>query len=80
MRERGHYRYELRRGHKIVYFGITNNPQRRVSQHDNSEKNFTHMNILGPAVTKETAEQWEKQKLEQYRRNHYGDNPKYNKR
>ena len=34
---------------------------------------------VGPKVTEETARNWEQQSLETYRRNHGGNNPKYNK-
>ncbi len=77
---RDNYRYELRDGRKIVYFGITNDPQRRGYRHDNDGKRFTHMNILGPVVTKASAKRWEKERLTQYCRNHCGESPKYNKR
>lgn len=78
MRSRNYYRYELRDGRRIVYIGITNNPPRREPEHESEGKQFTNMNVVGPAVTKESAEQWEKKRLEQYRRSHGGKNPKYN--
>lgn len=72
------YRYELKQGRKVVYRGITNDPERRCSEHSD-DKNFTHMNIIGPRVTRESAEQWEKESLAAYRKTHQGNNPKYNK-
>ena len=79
MTKRDHWRYELKNGHKIVYFGITDDPERRETEHKSERKRFKRMNIVGPAVTQETAEQWEEKRLETYRRNHNGKNPKYNK-
>jgi predicted GIY-YIG superfamily endonuclease len=71
------YRYELKLGREVVYRGITNNPERRCSEHG-AEKHFSHMNVIGPKVTRESARQWEKESLETYRRTHQGNNPKYN--
>ena len=78
-KERNNYRYELKDGKKVVYKGYTNNPERRENEHEDEGKRFTHMNIVGPAVTKETAENWEEESLEAYRKSHNGKNPKYNK-
>jgi len=78
MRSRDHYRYELRDGREIVYIGITTDPARRETEHTSDGRRFTSMNIVGTAVTKESAEQWEKERLEQYRKNHQGRNPRYN--
>jgi predicted GIY-YIG superfamily endonuclease len=77
-RKRNHYRYELRDGKKIVYLGITNDPARREEEHMSAGKKFKSMNILGPAITKESAEKWEEERLARYRKSHSGKNPKYN--
>jgi len=78
-KKRNYYRYELRDGRKIVYIGVTDDPSRREREHKSEGKRFTSMNIVGPAVTKGSAEQWEEKRLEQYCRSHGGKSPKYNK-
>jgi len=78
-KKRAHFRYELRDQGKIVYVGITDDPERREGEHQNEGKHFTSVNIVGPAVTKNSAELWEEKRLEQYRRSHGGKNPRYNK-
>ena len=77
--KRDYHRYELRDGRDIVQFGITNDPERREQEHEADGKRFTTMNIKGTAVTKDSAEQCEEERLESYRKHHQGKNPKYNK-
>ena len=77
-KSRNHYRYELRDQGKIVYVGETNNPERREEEHKNQGKRFGSINVIGPAVTRDSAEKWEEKRLEQYRRSHGGKNPRYN--
>ncbi len=67
---RDHYRYLLYHQGRIVYIGITNDPERREQEHRYEGKRFTSMSVLGPAVTRASAEHWEEQRREQYRRNH----------
>jgi len=78
MPKRNYNRYQLKDGQKVVYIGITNDPERRVAEHQDEGKRFNRMNIVGPAVTKRSAENWEEESLEKYRRSHGGDNPRYN--
>ncbi|HID19680.1 MAG TPA: GIY-YIG nuclease family protein [Methanophagales archaeon] len=78
-KKRNYYRYELRDHRRIVYVGVTDDPARREDEHKREGKRFTSMNIVRPAVTKNSAERWEEEKLEQYRRSHGGKNPRYNK-
>lgn len=77
--KRTYKRYELRDGRKIVYVGITDDPKRRESEHRQDGKKFAKMNVTGPAVTQNSAEKWEEERLETYRKHHKGKNPKYNK-
>ena len=79
MAKRNYYRYNLQDGHKVVYKGITKNSEQRIEQHKDESKRFTNMKIVGPAVKKETAEKWEEESLRQYRYDHKGENPHYNK-
>lgn len=77
MRHRDTYRYVLRDGTDIVQYGITNDPEARANEQ--SHKRFTSMTIVGPAVTRESALQWERTRIEEYCRAHGGDRPRYNK-
>ncbi len=79
MSKRNYNRYNLRDGRKIVYKGITKNSEQRLEQHKDSGKRFTNIQIVGSQVTKNSAERWEEESLRQYRYNHKGKNPKYNK-
>jgi len=78
-KKRNTYRYELKNGRKVVYVGVTENPERRVLEHQDDGKRFTRLSVVGPRVKKESAESWEASRLKQYRQNHSGMNPKYNK-
>ena len=78
MSKRNHYRYNLKKEHKIVYKGITKDPDERTEQHKDEGKRFTHMQVINPAVTKKAAEKWEEESLRQYRYDHGGRNPLYN--
>ena len=76
---RNHYRYRLFDGHKVVQYGITNNPERREEEHRDERKRFSSLNVVGPGVTKKAAERWEEDILASYRGNHGGRSPRYNK-
>lgn len=78
-KKRDHYRYELRDRGKLVYVGITDDAERREGEHQDQGKRFTSMNVVGPTVTADSAERWEEERLEKYRRSHGGRNPRYNK-
>ena len=51
-------KYVLKKGNKIVYVGITNNPERREAEH-RQDKNFDKMELVGRKSTRNGAEQWE---------------------
>lgn len=70
--------YELKDGNKIVYIGTTNNPERRLKEHEREGKDFSKMIITSVKMTKEGAKRKEGEQLETYRKNQ-GRNPKYNK-
>jgi len=70
--------YELKDGHEIVYYGISNGPGDRLIEHSNSDKQFTHMNVKGVALTRDSAEQRETAEIRRYQRQHAGMPPKYN--
>ncbi len=69
--------YELKDGRQIVYFGITNNPDRRLSEHVKSDKEFTHMNLVSPKLSRKSAESMEAKKIRGYDN---GRGPKFNTR
>ena len=73
---RNYVRYQLKDRNKVVYRGITNDPDRRYKEHQH-DKQFTSMEIIGPRVTEESARKWEQESLETYKRNQ-GELPKYN--
>jgi len=73
------HRYVLRDGREIVQFGITNGPLDRAREHDTDGKQFTTMTLVGPAVTRETALAWERDRIETYQAGHSGRRPRYNK-
>ncbi len=72
------YKYELRDGNRVVYVGITKNPNQREAQHRADGKDFTKMQIIGRATTDERAGEWEEQRIATYKENHHGERPKYN--
>ncbi|MBR4155493.1 MAG: GIY-YIG nuclease family protein [Bacteroidales bacterium] len=78
MNKRSTYKYVLKDGNKIKYVGITDDPQRRESEHKR-DKDFKKMEIIGRAVSRESAEKWETERINQYRRNHNGQVPPLNK-
>lgn len=78
--KRDTYNYNLKNGRKIVYKGTTNDPERRIDEHVEAGKKFTHMQIVGRAKTANGADKEETRQLKVYRKNNQGKNPKYNKK
>lgn len=70
--------YTLRKGRKVVYKGITNNPERRAAEHKVEGKKFTSM-TTSRRVSRSTAIKREKIQIKEFKRNK-GKVPKYNKR
>jgi hypothetical protein len=79
MRPRNTHQYILRDGREIVQFGITNGPVDRAEEHLRDGKRFTTMNVVGPAVTRDAALDWERDRIEGYQQSHGGKRPRYNK-
>ena len=77
--KRDHIVYDLKDGNRILYRGITNDPERREREHKRDGKKFTHMKAISRRMTEEGAKAKEAEKLKTYRRGHKGKNPKYNK-
>ena len=70
--------YTLRSGRKVVYKGVTNNPERRATEHRGEGKKFTSM-TTSRRVSRPTALKREKIQIKEFKRNK-GKVPKYNKR
>jgi predicted GIY-YIG superfamily endonuclease len=79
MAKRDTFRYKLLDDGRVVYYGITDDPERRREEHKEDGKDFDSMNITRPVVTEKSAEKWEEERLEDYRKRHSGRNPRYNK-
>lgn len=79
MKPRDTYRYVLRDGRDVVQYGISDHPEVRAYEHELDGKRFTGMSIVGPAVTRESAQEWERDTIEAYQRSHGGRKPRYNK-
>ena len=77
MSKRNTYKYELTKGNKVVYVGITNNPERREAEH-RQNKNFDKMKIVGNVSTLDGGSQWETNRIQTYMNNHKGQTPLYN--
>ncbi len=59
MGKRDTYRYRLLKGGKIVHSGITGEPPRREREHRRDGLQFDTLQVVGPAVTRKTALEWE---------------------
>jgi hypothetical protein len=79
MKARNTHRYILRDGSQIVQYGISNGPVDRAREHLTDGKRFTTMTVVGPAVTRDSALDWERDCIESYQRSHQGKRPRYNK-
>lgn len=79
MKARDTYRYVLRDARRIVQYGITDDPDARASEHEQGGKRFTSMTVVGPAVTRDSALDWERERIEVYQQSHIGRMPRYNK-
>lgn len=53
------YRYQLWHSGKVVHHGITNDPDRRQSEHRERWPGC-QLRVVGPAVSRETGLAWEK--------------------
>jgi len=80
LKKKDYYVYELKDGHEVVYYGITNNPDRRFIEHVNSDKRWTqNCTIKGP-MDKENADIEEDMLICFYQDSHGGKPPRYNKK
>ena len=70
--------YELKYRNKTVYYGTTNNLERRKKEHEQEGKIFDTIQLVSTYYTVEEAREEEKRLLAIHRQ-WYGRNPKYNK-
>ena len=70
--------YELKYRNTTVYYGTTNDLERRKKEHEQEGKIFDTIQYVSTHGTKEEAREEEKRLLTEHRR-WYGKNPRYNK-
>lgn len=78
-KKRDTYRYTLRKGNTIEYIGITDDPERREAEHRAERMRFDSIRVEGSVVSPDSAKKWEEDRLQTYRDNHGGKNPRHNK-
>ncbi len=59
------YKYHLKRGNKIIHTGITNDLERRESEHKQKYGDGVHICQVGRRTTKEAALEWESEQREE---------------
>lgn len=57
-------KYHLKKGNKILHTGITNDLQRRESEHQREYGSTVHIKQLGNRSTREAGYQWEQEQRE----------------
>lgn len=70
--------YDLKKGNKVVYKGITNDSERRKAEHRRDGKDFDKLTPTSQLLTRRGAKKREAEALDTCRRNHGGRNPRYN--
>ena len=61
-RKRTHYKYQFKRGNKILHGGITEDLDRREGEHRRDIDPKGHITQVGRRTTEEAARNWEKDK------------------
>lgn len=77
MGKRDTVRYTMRTGNRIEKFGITGDPDTRAAANA-ADGVPGEMRIEGPRVTRESAQDWETRKIQEYEQRS-GKPPRYNK-
>ena len=77
MAKRDTYKYELTKGNKVVYVGITSNSESRERE-QHQDKDFDKMRIVGNISTLDGASKWESNRIKTYMNNHNGNTTLYN--
>lgn len=78
MSNRDTYKYRLKDGNEIVYYGITNDLERREQEHRSEGMNFTSMEKIGNVTTRDAAGSWEEDNIQRYKNQQQGRRPRYN--
>ena len=76
-RKRDTHKYVWKDGNEILSYGITDDIERREKEHQR-QKPGSHLRQVGNRTTEDAARNWEKQKLEDYKKR-YGKLPPKNK-
>ena len=61
---RNTYKYHFKRGHKILYTGITDDLERREQEHRKNYGDGGHIKKVGNATTRDAALKWEREQSE----------------
>ena len=61
MAKRDTYKYHLKQGNKIIQSGITNDLDRRETEHQREHGDSVHVKKVGNRTTRDGAKDWEKQ-------------------
>ena len=61
-KRRDTYKYQFKKGNKILHGGITDDLERREQEHQQTYGNKGHITQVGRKTTEEAARQWEKDK------------------
>ena len=72
------YVYKLTKDRKTVYYGITNDPDRRAVEHANSDKDFDSLQVLRGPMSRAKAQEEEARLIRWFRSRHNGRAPKHN--
>ena len=71
--------YALEEGKgRITYYGVTNDPSRRATEHKRDGKRGK-LKVETRPMSRAAARRWERRRLAVYRKNHRGKNPVHNK-
>lgn len=73
------FKYRIKDGNEIIYYGITNDLERREQEHRSDGMDFTKMEKIGIATTHDAASTWEEQNIQRYAQQHGGRLPRENK-
>ncbi len=76
--KRDTFRYELLNGDEMVAVGTSHSPHRVARDYSADGLEVSDVRIIGPAISREAAEIWVEQRLDEYRRENDGKNPRYN--
>ncbi len=60
MANRDTYKYQFKRGNKIIHGGITNDLDRRETEHKQTYGEKGHIKQVGRKTTEDAARKWEK--------------------